>query len=45
MAGEPLVQVNEDAPLRPDSPALYPAMKARAEQRVRAPNGDRRRRS
>ncbi|HEX2126282.1 MAG TPA: NAD-dependent epimerase/dehydratase family protein, partial [Thermoleophilaceae bacterium] len=39
MAGEPLVQVNEDAPLRPDSPALYPATKARAEQRVRAANG------
>jgi nucleoside-diphosphate-sugar epimerase len=40
MAGEPLVQVNEDAPLRPDSPALYPATKAKAEQRVRAANGD-----
>jgi nucleoside-diphosphate-sugar epimerase len=40
MAGEPLVQVSEDAPLRPDSPALYPATKARAEQRVRAANGD-----
>jgi nucleoside-diphosphate-sugar epimerase len=40
MAGQPLVQVNEDAPLRPDSPSLYPATKAKAEQRVRAANGD-----
>jgi nucleoside-diphosphate-sugar epimerase len=40
MAGEPLVHVNEDAPLRPDSPALYPATKAKAEQRVRAANGE-----
>jgi nucleoside-diphosphate-sugar epimerase len=39
-AGEPLVNVNEDAPLRPDSPILYAASKARAEQRVRAANGD-----
>src|SRR3712207_2644457 len=31
MAGEPLVRVNEEAPLRPDSPALYSSSKARAE--------------
>jgi nucleoside-diphosphate-sugar epimerase len=36
MAGEPLVEVDESAPLRPDSPALYSATKARAEQLVRA---------
>jgi nucleoside-diphosphate-sugar epimerase len=35
MAGEPLVQVDEAAPLRPDSRAPYPATKARAEQAVR----------
>ena len=35
MAGEPLVQVDETEPLRPDSPAPYPATKARAEQAVR----------
>jgi len=35
MAGEPLVDVDETAPLRPDSPAPYPATKARAEQAVR----------
>jgi nucleoside-diphosphate-sugar epimerase len=40
MAGQPLVQVNEDAPLRPDSPALYPSTKAKAEQLVRAANGN-----
>jgi nucleoside-diphosphate-sugar epimerase len=40
MAGEPLVHVNEDAPLRPDSPALYSSTKAKAEQRVRAANGN-----
>jgi nucleoside-diphosphate-sugar epimerase len=40
MAGQPLIQVNEDAPLRPDSPALYPSTKAKAEQLVRAANGD-----
>jgi nucleoside-diphosphate-sugar epimerase len=34
MAGEPLVEVDESAPLRPDSPALYSATKARAEQLV-----------
>jgi nucleoside-diphosphate-sugar epimerase len=40
MAGQPLVNVDEGAPLRPDSPALYPSTKARAEQLVRAANGD-----
>jgi nucleoside-diphosphate-sugar epimerase len=39
-AGEALVNVNEDAPLRPDSPFLYSSSKARAEQLVRAANGD-----
>jgi nucleoside-diphosphate-sugar epimerase len=38
MAGEPLVQVDETAPLRPDSPAPYPATKARAEREVSAAN-------
>ncbi len=40
MAGEPLVQVDETAPLRPDSRAPYPATKARAEQAVRGANRD-----
>jgi nucleoside-diphosphate-sugar epimerase len=40
MAGEPLVNVDETAPLRPDSPALYPSSKAKAEQRVRDANGE-----
>ncbi|HXS48296.1 MAG TPA: NAD-dependent epimerase/dehydratase family protein [Solirubrobacterales bacterium] len=40
MAGEPLVGVDETAPLRPDSPAPYPATKARAEQAVRDANRD-----
>ena len=40
MAGDPLVNVNEDAPLRPDSKALYSATKAQAEQVVRDANGD-----
>jgi nucleoside-diphosphate-sugar epimerase len=38
MAGEPLVQVDESAPLRPDSPSLYPSTKAMAEQAVRQAN-------
>ena len=38
MAGEPLVNVDETAPLRPDSPAPYPATKAKAEQLVRDAN-------
>jgi nucleoside-diphosphate-sugar epimerase len=40
MAGRPLVQVNETAPLRPDSPVLYSSTKARAEQLVLAANRD-----
>ena len=40
MAGKPLVNVDEDAPLRPDSPALYSSSKAKAEQVVRDANGD-----
>jgi len=39
LAGEPLVNVNEDAPLRPDSKAAYSATKAMAEQEVRSANG------
>jgi nucleoside-diphosphate-sugar epimerase len=38
MAGQPLIQVDETAPLRPDSPAPYPATKAKAEQAVRDAN-------
>lgn len=34
LAGAPLVDVGETAPLRPDSKALYPATKARAEEAV-----------
>jgi nucleoside-diphosphate-sugar epimerase len=40
MAGQPLLNVDESAPLRPDSPALYSSSKAKAEQLVRAANGD-----
>lgn len=40
MAGRPLVQVDETAPLRPDSPVAYPATKALAEQHVRAASSD-----
>src|SRR3954471_5500046 len=40
MAGQPLVNVDETAPLRPDSPAPYPWSKARAEQAVRDANGN-----
>ena len=40
LAGKPLVNVNEDAPLRPDSKAAYSATKAMAEQAVRDANGD-----
>jgi nucleoside-diphosphate-sugar epimerase len=40
LAGQPLVDVDETAPLRPDSKALYSATKARAEQAVREANGD-----
>jgi nucleoside-diphosphate-sugar epimerase len=38
MAGDPLVQVDESAPLRPDSPVLYSSTKARAEALVLAAN-------
>ena len=34
LAGEPLVEVDERAPLRFDSPALYSSTKARAEEAV-----------
>lgn len=40
LAGDPLVEVDETAPLRPDSPALYSATKARAEQAVVAASRD-----
>ena len=36
MAGQPLVNVDESAPLRPDSPVLYSSSKAKAEQIVRS---------
>jgi nucleoside-diphosphate-sugar epimerase len=39
-AGQPLVRVDETAPLRPDSPILYSSSKAKAEQRARAANGE-----
>src|SRR3954453_21888586 len=39
MAGQPLVNVNESTPLRPDSRAPYPWSKAKAEQAVRDANG------
>ena len=40
IAGQPLVDVDETAPLRPDSKALYCATKAMAEQAVLEANGD-----
>src|SRR5438067_2401628 len=40
LAGQPLVDANEDDPLRPDSPALYSSTKAKAEQAVRDANGE-----
>lgn len=40
MAGQPLVHVDETAPLRPDSRAPYPATKAKAEQAVRQASRD-----
>jgi nucleoside-diphosphate-sugar epimerase len=40
LAGGPLVNVDESAPLRPDSPALYSSTKAMAEQAVRQANRD-----
>jgi nucleoside-diphosphate-sugar epimerase len=39
-AGQALESVDEGAPLRPDSPFLYSATKAKAEQLVRDANGD-----
>jgi nucleoside-diphosphate-sugar epimerase len=39
LAGEPLVDVDETAPLRPDSKASYCSTKAQAEQIVRAAEG------
>jgi len=41
LAGTPLVEVDETAPLRVDSPALYSSTKARAERAVLAASGDR----
>lgn len=38
LSGKPLIDVDETAPLRPDSPALYSATKARAEQAVLGAN-------
>jgi nucleoside-diphosphate-sugar epimerase len=40
LAGDPLVNVDETAPLRPDSRSPYCSTKARAEQLVRDANGD-----
>jgi nucleoside-diphosphate-sugar epimerase len=40
LAGQPLVQVTETAPLRPDSPVHYSATKALAEQAVRDASGE-----
>lgn len=40
LAGQPLVGADETVPLRPDSPALYSASKARAEALVLAADGD-----
>lgn len=40
IAGVPLRSVDETAPLRPDSPAPYPATKALAEEAVRAANSE-----
>jgi len=40
LAGEPLLEVDETAPLRPDSPVLYSSTKARAEQAVLEANRD-----
>jgi nucleoside-diphosphate-sugar epimerase len=39
MVGQPLINVDESAPLRPDSAALYSSSKAKAEQLVRAADG------
>ena len=39
MVGQPLINVDESAPLRPDSAALYSSSKAKAEQLVRDARG------
>ena len=39
MVGQPLVNVDEETPLRPDSAALYSSSKAKAEQLVRDADG------
>jgi nucleoside-diphosphate-sugar epimerase len=39
LAGQALVNADESAPLRPDSPALYSSSKAKAEQAVRDAGG------
>ncbi|HMJ94865.1 MAG TPA: NAD-dependent epimerase/dehydratase family protein, partial [Thermoleophilaceae bacterium] len=39
MVGQPLVNVDEETPLRPDSTALYSSSKAKAEQLVRDADG------
>ena len=39
MVGQPLINVDESAPLRPDSVALYSGSKAKAEQLVRDADG------
>ena len=39
MVGQPLINVDESAPLRPDSAALYSSSKAKAEQLVRDAEG------
>lgn len=40
LAGDPLINVDETAPLRPDSKALYCSTKAKAELLVREASGD-----
>ncbi len=40
LVGGPLIDVDETVPLRPDSPSLYCATKARAEQAVVSANAD-----
>lgn len=40
LAGQPLVEVDETAPLRPDSPVLYSSTKAKAERLVLDANRD-----
>jgi nucleoside-diphosphate-sugar epimerase len=40
LAGQPLIEVDETAPLRPESPALYSSTKAKAEQLVLGANRD-----